>query len=571
MKVLKLGNKLNLPESLPTMRVGLIGKTGTGKTNTAVVMGEHMLSHGQPIVVFDPQGDWWGLRSHFPIAILGGDNGDLPLSPNGGTVAANFVIENRISVLFDLSSMDEMEMVRFATDFAKRIWVKNRQALHIFLDEADLFAPQSGVKGTKTKCLSAWQNVCRRGRSRGLGMTMITQRSAVLNKDLLTQADPLIVHKLVASQDLAAVDAYMNYHGQSKAERMSILASIPKLNPGEAWVLSPELTDRPMQIQVARRKSFDSGATPASGESVRTPKTLAEVDLDALRKSMQATLAEVEKSDPKHLRNEVKRLTRENAELLREADRSPDAGIPMPEFTKMVAEYEERFRQLKSANAVLTSGLAAVADLVRGIQDELPQVTLADVDVPEPAAAKSTTQSRTATSSRPTAGQLRSGLQRILQSIRDVNDLGIDRPSRKVIAAWAGCSSQSGSYNASLGELKAADLVVYPGPGLVELTLEGLAKTEQLLSRADRTLETLHQRWRESPALRPHHVRILDVLIKSYPSPLSRTRIAEIVSASANSGSFNSSLGHLRSLGLVSYPRRGYVMPSQLLFPEELA
>jgi hypothetical protein len=43
-------------------------------------------AHGQQVVIVDPKGDWWGIRSSadgkapgLPVVILGGERGDVPL------------------------------------------------------------------------------------------------------------------------------------------------------------------------------------------------------------------------------------------------------------------------------------------------------------------------------------------------------------------------------------------------------------------------------------------------------------------------------------------------------------
>lgn len=132
----KIAKDFELPLDYVTWKAANIGRTGSGKTNTAVVIAEQMIKQGHPIAILDPQGDWWGLRTKFKIAILGGEHGDIPLEHTAGEQAADFVINERVPVLLDLFSMGEAEMVRFGTDFAKRLWHKNRRALHVFLEAA---------------------------------------------------------------------------------------------------------------------------------------------------------------------------------------------------------------------------------------------------------------------------------------------------------------------------------------------------------------------------------------------------------------------------------------------------
>ena len=75
----------------------------------------------------------------------------------------------------------------------------------------------------------------RHGRVRGLAPWLITQRPAVLHKDVLSQADALVSMKLTSAQDRAAVGRWLE--GQAdRAEGRRILAALPGLRQGEGWV-----------------------------------------------------------------------------------------------------------------------------------------------------------------------------------------------------------------------------------------------------------------------------------------------------------------------------------------------
>jgi hypothetical protein len=59
----------------------------------------------------------------------------------------------------------------------------------------------------------AIEDLVRRGRARGIGITLVTQHSAVLNKDVLTQAEVLVALRTIAPQDREAIDAWIKVHG----------------------------------------------------------------------------------------------------------------------------------------------------------------------------------------------------------------------------------------------------------------------------------------------------------------------------------------------------------------------
>src|SRR5205807_7288432 len=101
---------------------------------------------------------------------------------------------------------------------------KNRRPLQLVLDEADAFAPQRPQRGQE-RMLGAVEDLVRRGRARGIGVTLVTQRSAVLNKDVLTQAEVLIALRTIAPQDRDAIDEWIRVHGTPE-QREQLMSKI---------------------------------------------------------------------------------------------------------------------------------------------------------------------------------------------------------------------------------------------------------------------------------------------------------------------------------------------------------
>ena len=108
----------------------------------------------------------------------------------------------------------------------------------------------------------------------------ITQRPAVLHKDVLSQADILVSMKLTSSQDREAVGRWIE--GQAdRAEGRRILAALPRLARGEGWVWAP--SDGVLaRVAFPRIATFDSSATPPRPERTGVPGGLAAVDLKAI-------------------------------------------------------------------------------------------------------------------------------------------------------------------------------------------------------------------------------------------------------------------------------------------------
>lgn len=64
----------------------------------------------------------------------------------------------------------------------------------------------------------AIDTLVRRGRSSGVGVTLITQRPQVLNKDVMSQSELLICHRLIGPQDRKAVKAWVDAHDTGQGD-----------------------------------------------------------------------------------------------------------------------------------------------------------------------------------------------------------------------------------------------------------------------------------------------------------------------------------------------------------------
>jgi hypothetical protein len=165
--------------------------------------------------------------------------------------------------------------------FAGALYEANAHPLHLVLDEADLWAPQRPRPEGMT-LLGLIEEIVRRGRVRGFIPWLITQRPAVVHKDVLSQADVLIMMKLTSSQDREAVGRWIEGQGD-RADGRRILAELPRLPRGEGYVWAP--SDAMLErVAFPAIRTYDSSRTPRRGEQVDTPGRLAEVDRSAQQK-----------------------------------------------------------------------------------------------------------------------------------------------------------------------------------------------------------------------------------------------------------------------------------------------
>ncbi len=301
---LKIASNLSLPDEAVTQTFAILAKRGSGKTHTAMVMIEEMLKNGFHVVCVDPIGVMYGLRTSadgkkagLPIIIVGGEHGDVPIEPTNGEVIANLVVDHGLSLVVDLSLMRKGEQKRFMIDFAETLYHKNRTALHLVLDESDEWAPQRAI-GDEARLLGAIEDLVRRGRARGIGVTMITQRPAVLNKNVLTQIEVLIALRLTSPQDRQALNEWVKYHADTDSST-EMITSLPTLPIGTAWFWSPGWLDIFKKVAIRARETLDSSSTPKVGQSAIQATKRAPVDIAELKTQLVATIEKVEGEDPR--------------------------------------------------------------------------------------------------------------------------------------------------------------------------------------------------------------------------------------------------------------------------------
>lgn len=86
------------PETAFRNHIGILGKTGSGKTTTAKGFAEILMDAGRRICVIDPTGVWWGLcllgdgsTPAYPVVIFGGPHADLDIGEVSGAKLAEIV------------------------------------------------------------------------------------------------------------------------------------------------------------------------------------------------------------------------------------------------------------------------------------------------------------------------------------------------------------------------------------------------------------------------------------------------------------------------------------------------
>jgi hypothetical protein len=568
---LQVSPELTLPLAAVTQTFALLAVRRAGKSNAAAVMAEEMFAASQPFVVIDPKGDWWGLRASadgkgpgLPIPIFGGLRGDMPLSPESGRLMADLVFDHNLTCILDVSRFSKAARVRFLTAFAERLYELHQgdpQPRHIFLEEADRVLPQRVVQDMAA-CVGAYSDLIRLGGGFGLGVTLISQRSAVINKDGLTQVETMIAMRTTSPQDRKAIRDWMEHH----AVAGEIVDSLPGLLSGEAWVSSSfflaEHGQEPIQrIRFRRRSTFDSGATPEVGKPRRVA-TLADIDVPALGDRMAAMLEKAAQDDPKALRKRVAQLERE----------LKGAGSGAGEAGRLAAENRELRAQLAEALArpperievpVLAPGdVAALEQAITGMRDTAGSLELAlgraARTAPLPVKPVPPPSAQRVSAPQPAAAKDEPSLSKAQRAILTVLAQFPDGRTKKQLAMLSGYSANSGGFNGTLASLRTSELIGRGDPiTIADAGRHALGEWEALPSGPDLAAYWIGR-------LSKAEGVILRLLLDSWPDPMSKEAIATEGGYSANSGGFNGALAKLRTLQLIT-GGSGAIYPDETL------
>lgn len=526
-------------ETLMLTHLAVLGKTGSGKTYATKSLVESLLEKQRHVCIIDPTGAWWGLRSSadgkrpgFQILVLGGDHGDLPLGARSGAAVAKMVAEQRVSAVIDVSLFTVGERTRWFIDFATTLFRLNRDFMHLVVDEMHMFAPQGKVPDVDTgKMLHAANTLASGGRSRGIQLTMITQRPAKLHKDALTCADAIIAMRMVAPQDREAVEAWVLGCGDS-AQGKKVLNSLASLARGEGWVWHPERSIL-NRTTFPKIKTFDSSATPTHGTSVAAPKSIAEIDLTEVRQALEDSIKEIEASDPKMLLARIRELE----------SQKPRTNVMSVNEANELANRSRAEGFKEGFQAALDVARTNVNDAIRKI--ELPSDQKAVFSKPvshQPVSPVPTAVSKNFPSS--TKSEVKLGAE-----MRILGVLAGHSPTGLTMEQWALLScmkKSSGTWSTYVSRLRSRSYIEKTGD-VFFATKEGLDAIGGQPPRMTR--EEIIMTWKSALGSGP--ARIIDCLREGHRTGRTAEEIAEALGMSKSSGTFSTYMSRARSSGLV--------------------
>ncbi len=363
MNILNIGS-VKIPINAATKTFAILAKRGAGKTYTAGVFAEEFSKSDIPFVVFDPIDVWWGLKldktgksKGLPVVVFGLEHADIPLTREMGRDIARAVVKENISCVISTFGMPKVAMRHLIAEFAEELLNINNTPRHIFIEEAHEFVPQR-VQGAGAKCFAAVEALVVMGRNRGIGVSLINQRAATINKDVLTQLDTLVALRNVGPQDRKALRDWVEAHnGEDDPKFNEFMTSLPSLPTGHAWIWSPEFMGIFERITIRKRETFHPDREKL-GANFEMP-SLDSVDIESFISKFKAA---IEKPQP--VKKQEDKILTVKKELF----------VPKMDMTAIKNDYESKLIQKDTIISQKDGEIRALQGIISSVHKALGTV-----------------------------------------------------------------------------------------------------------------------------------------------------------------------------------------------------
>ncbi len=251
-------------QELVTGRTCIIAQSGAGKSWSIAVLCEQLCKSRIGFCLIDTEGEYFSLKDRFELLWVGsGDDCDVDIERVDLEELMQNAIKSGTPVIYDVSETHMQEKVTELTTVLYDLESELRKPYLLIVEEADKFIPQSKDSIKKI------EEISRRGRKRGLGLLVATQRPSLVVKNVLSQCNSQIIGKLSIENDLKAVSVF--FGSRKEVEELSVL------EPGEFFVMG-SLSREKVKMRFGRRETEHRGLTPklspgkpAGQKQARTP------------------------------------------------------------------------------------------------------------------------------------------------------------------------------------------------------------------------------------------------------------------------------------------------------------
>lgn len=245
-------------EKLMTGRCLAQGSSGAGKSHLIRKIVEEAFDY-VTVMLVDPEGEFGNLAEHIGATTLKA----VDFATEGLTAAASRARRHRLPLHLDLTDLDPEERIQKASAFFAGLigcppadW---KNTVLVAIDEGHLLAPHlaGSARDAEVRRLgvAALTDLCARGRKRGIGTLIATQRLAKLAGSVISELHNVLIGLNVFDRDVARAADLLGF-GREDAQRLRNLA------PGDFYAFGPALTRVPLLAHIDESITKHMGEAP---------------------------------------------------------------------------------------------------------------------------------------------------------------------------------------------------------------------------------------------------------------------------------------------------------------------
>ena len=156
-----------------------------------------------------------------------------------------------------IEELKEIEAGTSFFGFEKSIEEKDKMPLvWILIDEAHEFLPREG----KTGATDALVQLLREGRQPGISLVLATQQPGEIHRDVITQSDIVISHRITAKKDIEALNNMMQTYVSADIQKH--INDLPRMK-GSALILDDN-SERLYPMNIRPRITWHGGESPVA-------------------------------------------------------------------------------------------------------------------------------------------------------------------------------------------------------------------------------------------------------------------------------------------------------------------
>jgi hypothetical protein len=525
-KISKLGEKLSVnAQTLVDTRLLIQANSGGGKSYAIRKLLE--ATHGQlQQIVLDVEGDFSSLREKFDF-VLAGKGGDIPATVKSAGMLARKVLELETDLIVDLYELKQHDRIKFVRLFLEEMINAPKNLWHpalIVIDEAHLFAPEKG----NAESMAAVIDLCTRGRKRGYGAILATQRLSKLHKDAAAECNNKLIGRTLLDIDVKRAADELGFMGKDWTKFRT-------LKPGEFYAFGPAISADVVKGMIGKAET----AHPVAGARIanhKAPVSSGKVK-QALKELADLQIAAEEEIKTKEdMQIKIKQLSSQLSS-------KPAPAIDQVKMDQIIeksisAAKNEMEKELKAKINSIKNDLMAVLSKHGSVELTRPntskQIQLITAlpkgftSHSKPIPAKPIEESSLGACERKILGFLATQPERSFSKVQ--------------VGAMAGYAHSSGGFNNALSRLTQAGLIIRES-GMMRINPE--LNPSDFLNGVPHTL----QDWINK--LGACERSVYSFLLNHPHEAFDKNSIAESTNYAPGSGGFNNALSRLSTLGLI--------------------